>query len=90
MIEQISLLEAKYDGFPVLFQPDGFINATQVAKHFGKRPGHWLELGSTKEYIEALQDDLGARNPGTETQLVVTIQAGRGNGTWLHPDLAVF
>lgn len=89
MVEQIPLLEAEYDGFPVLFQPDGFINATQVAKHFGKRPGHWLELESAKEYIEALQDDLGAGNTGTQTQLVVTIKSGQGNGTWLHPELAV-
>jgi hypothetical protein len=42
----------------VLFQTDAFINATAIAKQFGKKPEHYLRTNETKEYISALQKHL--------------------------------
>jgi hypothetical protein len=89
MKQQIPLLEAEYNGFPVLFQPDGYVNATQVAKQFGKESYEFLRLQSTQDYLQALEEDLAPENHRCEIKLVITVSGGRGNGTWLHPSLAV-
>lgn len=62
------------------------VNATEMAKHFGKRPSKWLELPSTKEFLSVLSDVRKLDNGG--------IQADRGgtNGggtTWMHEDVAI-
>lgn len=75
----------EYKGQPVRFNTNGWINATDIAKQFGKRPGHWLELPATVEYMEALTRHL---NVGESGNLVRTTR-GRQGGTWLHPKLAV-
>jgi len=76
-----------YQGQPVRFNSEGWINATDVAKRFGKRPVDWLKQDETREYLAALADALTC-DPGS---LVETSRArvDRGGGTWLHPKLAV-
>lgn len=76
-----------YQGEPVRFNSEGWINATDVAKRFGKRPVDWLKQAETKEYINALADALTC-DAGS---LVETskARADRGGGTWFHPKLAV-
>ena len=47
-----------YKGQSVRFNSEGWINATDVAKRFGKRPVDWLKQGETKEYLNALAEAL--------------------------------
>jgi len=74
-----------YQGVPVQFNLDGWINATKVAKDSGLRIDNWLRNQETEKYIEALSRHLNTSNP---RDLVLTIK-GRNGGTWLHPKLAV-
>ncbi|PUA41446.1 DNA-binding protein [Pseudomonas protegens] len=76
-----------YEGQAVRFNSDGWINATDVAKRFGKRPVDWLKQAETKEYLNALAEALTC-DAGS---LVETSKArsDRGGGTWFHPKLAV-
>lgn len=88
-MQQISLalVEQEYHGMPVLFQPDGFINATQVAKHFGKRVGKFLETEAAKRKIIQVSE----KRTLDVKQIVITTygKPENGGGTWLHPKLAV-
>lgn len=65
-----------------------FINATQMAKIFGKRPNDFLNLTTTKSLIEAIT----RKNGIVDNQLVMTKKGGLNPelaGTWLHQDLAI-
>ena len=54
-----------FDGHPVTFQIERnekmMVNATEMAKAFGKKVNHFMELDSTKEFVkEALKSrDVG-------------------------------
>lgn len=74
-----------YDGQQVRFNSDGWINATDVAKRFGKKPAEWLRLPDAEKYMDALARHL---NVG-ESHLLIMTTKGRSGGTWLHPKLAV-
>lgn len=74
-----------YQGEPVRFNSDGWINAADAAAKFGKRVDHWLANGETKEYIRALADALNTRDYGD----LIRARRVRTGGTWLHPKLAV-
>jgi len=74
-----------YQDQVVRFNVDGWINATDIAKRFGKRPVDWLRLPDTESYLAALARHL---NVGFSHNLIRT-QRGRSGGTWLHPKLAV-
>lgn len=63
------------------------VNATQMAKPFGKRPAKWLELPSTKEFLKTL-----STIRKSDSEFVVTINGGtteKGKGTWMHEDVAL-
>ena len=63
------------------------VNATEMAKTFGKLPGEWLRLPSTKAFLEALTDTGKSLNVDS---LVVTERGGlTGGGTWMHEDVAL-
>lgn len=85
-----NVIPMEYDGQPVDFSAEGWINATKVAKRFGRRPNDWLALGTTVEYMAALNrhffSDTG--KSGNEN-LVRTQRGGAHQGTWLHPKMAV-
>ncbi|MBI46758.1 KilA-N domain-containing protein [Marinobacter adhaerens] len=76
-----------YQGQFVRFTTEGWINATDVAKQFGKRPTDWLKQDETKQYLAALAEALTC----DPESLVKTsrARADRGGGTWLHPKLGV-
>lgn len=74
-----------YQGEPVRFNSDGWINAADAARQFGKRVDHWLANAETKQYIDALAEALNTRDPGD----LILSRRGRSGGTWLHPKLAV-
>ena len=53
-----NLLKYAYQGSEVTFSngENVMVNATQMAKAFGKRPNDWLSLPSTKEFLDELTD----------------------------------
>lgn len=80
------------DSFSVDFTSEAWFNATEVAKHYGKRPNDWLNLESTKEYMACLVEfHLPEKMVNKKNQLVITKtgKAINGGGSWFHPKLAV-
>jgi hypothetical protein len=74
-----------YNGSPITFQLGNgaaMINATEMAKPFGKVPAKWLELPSTLKFIESL----AAIRKSDRSDLIKTIN---GVGTWMHEDVAI-
>ena len=64
------------------------VNATQMAKPFGKTTKDWLRTQNSKEFINSLS----AIMPNGLTGLVKKIQGGNnkhGQGTWMHEDVAL-
>ena len=80
-----------YNGNDITFNSeDGImVNATEMAKPFGKRPNDYLNLPSTKELIECVTRKYGI----TQDQLIKTIKGnfsdGSQQGTWMQEDLAL-
>lgn len=79
-----------YNGNNVSFKKEGedvFVNATEMAKQFSKRPVDYLKLTSTTDLIDAYV----RKNHTSENQLVKTVMGSsdNGGGTWLHEDLAI-
>lgn len=62
------------------------VNATEMAAAFDKRPGKWLELPSTREFIDTLSSIRKS-----DTSLVTTVMGSplSGGGTWMHEDVAL-
>ena len=83
-----------YNGNDVLFdtKDDVMVNATQLAKIYGKRPAEYLRLPDTIKLINAITRKYGI----SENQLVVTSKGGNisdmgkshivdnQQGTWMH------
>lgn len=72
---------------------DGFFNATSLAKQWNKTNNQrkevtdFLRLNSTKEYIQAIENDTDILNTGNPV-----FKMGRGKysgGTWMHPYLFI-
>ena len=93
----MSVQTFSFQNFPVFFQHNGYLNATQIATHFGKRVGNYLKSERTQEYISALVERLSKfpeapKRASAENQLVIIKKGGNNKkeqGTWLHPKLAV-
>lgn len=78
-----------YNGNPITFQVGEatMVNATEMAKPFGKRPVDWLRLLNTQEFIKKLAEVRKSHNG-----FVVTVKGGNdrtAQGTWLHEDVAL-
>lgn len=71
-----------YNGNDVLFDTknDVMVNATQLAKIYGKRPNDYLSLPATNQLINAITRKYGI----AENQLVRTERGGIAPGTWMH------
>lgn len=75
----------QYNDNPVTFRlgsGDVMVNATEMAKPFGKRPAKWLELPATSQFIDALI----AIRKSDRSKLVKNVN---GVGTWFHEDVAL-
>lgn len=86
------IIEYKFEDAVVSFEKgDGImVNATQMAKPFSKRPNDWLNLSSTKEFLEELT--ITKKNGNVDFQPVITKRGGlnpKSGGTWLHEDAAL-
>lgn len=61
------------------------VNATQMAKPFGKKPDDWIRTQQAKELTETLTVSLICETK----DLQVVRQGGKNQGTWLHEELAL-
>lgn len=81
-----SLQVYAYNGANISFLSNNgsslMINATEMAKPFGKNASHWLRNQSTKEYI----NELAALRNCKGSDLV---QIENGMGCWMHEDVAL-
>lgn len=78
----------QYNGSPITFQKGDsvMVNATEMAKPFGKFTKDWLSNKSTKEFLSTLS----AVRTIPLTGLVEIKQGGSGEqGTWMHEDVAL-
>lgn len=78
----------QYNNYPVTFNTGEttMINATEMAKPFGKLAKDWLSNKSTKKFLSTLS----AVRTIPLTGLVEIKQGGNGEqGTWMHEDVAM-
>lgn len=80
-----NVIPLKYHAQTVRFSTDGWINATELAKSYGRRLDFWLKTEETQAYLESIGRYL---NTSSRRDLIQT-RRGKGGGTWLHPKLAV-
>ena len=77
-----------YEGNAITFKSENgvMVNATEMAKPFGKSANHWLRNQSTQEFLDTYAT-LRNRNVN---ELVQIVNGGNTtNGTWLHEDVAL-
>ena len=76
-----------YEGSPVTFQigEATMVNATEMAKPFGKQPVFWLNNQYTKGFLEEMSK---LRNLSL-ADLVRVTKGGNAPGTWFHEDVAL-
>lgn len=79
------MILAKYEQHEILFTEDGWFNATDVARRFGKRPIDWLRLPDTVRYLDALCLKYKVR----KSHFCRAKRGQYGGGTWFHPKLGV-
>ena len=82
-----SIVNFSYNGSPISFDKGEtvMINATEMAKPFGKRPVDWLQNQQSKDFIEALSEV----RKSTLADLVKVAKGGNNAGTWMHEDVAL-
>lgn len=80
----MSLQVFQYQNSPITFNLDGemMINASQMAKPFGKKTTHFVENSQTQEFIRVLESKVGIPT-------LVTNHGGNNPGTWMHQKLAL-
>jgi phage antirepressor YoqD-like protein len=78
-----------YNGTDITFASDEnglMVNATEMAKPFGKRPSGWIKTKSAQEFISSLS----AVRKIVVTDLIHVKQGGNTiQGTWMHEDVAI-
>lgn len=86
-----NIIKLDFQGSPISFDTDGWINATEAAAKFNKKAYEWLRLPATQSYIDVLAKALGFQSKAGLSLfgLVRTERGGMRAGTWLHPKLAV-
>lgn len=85
---ETNLTVFKYEGKDVSFLPQDnntLVNATEMARVFGKFPKDFLKTQQTKDFINAL----AKRTKIPLTDLLTVRHGGEDNGTWMHEDLAI-
>ena len=76
-----NIIKYDFQGSLYSFNTDGWFNATEAAKRYGKRVQHWLDNAETQEYIRILNNRISGD--------LIVAKRGANGGTWLHPKLAV-
>lgn len=83
-----SIVQYSYEGTPISFSnADGvMVNATQMAKPFGKQVADFLKSQQTKDFIAELAD----MRKIVSADLVKVVKGGnKQQGTWMHEDVAM-
>lgn len=83
-----AIIQYSYKGTPISFSnTDGvMINATEMAKPFGKQVTKWTNTQTAKDFIQELSE---VRNC-TSADLVRVVKGGnKQQGTWMHEDVAL-
>jgi phage antirepressor YoqD-like protein len=77
----------QYNGSPVTFQKGDkvMVNATEMAKPFGKDVYGWLRNKSTEEFL----NELAKLRICGMADLVQVTRGGDNPGTWMHEDVAM-
>ena len=77
----------QYNGSAISFQKGDsvMVNATEMAKPFGKRPIDWLKNQQTEDFL----NELSKVRKITLADLVVVSRGGDNGGTWFHEDVAL-
>lgn len=83
----------KFENSLIAFDIEGeFVNATDMAKKYKKRPVDFLRLDATKAFIDALESEVCLQH-NTDFQSVKVIKGKysdkREQGTWMHKTLAL-
>ena len=81
-----NLLKYAYQGSEVTFSngENVMVNATQMAKAFGKTPAFWLRTEQSKRMIDAI-----AELQKCNSSDLVQVTYGDDGGTWMHEDVAL-
>lgn len=81
------VIKYDYNGTAITFQHGAnvMVNATEMAKPFGKYATHWLQNQSTRAFLE----ELSALRNLKATDLVLVRNGGDDYGTWMHEDVAM-
>lgn len=78
-----------YEGYAITFQKGEnlMVNATQMAKAFGKQPSDWMRQTSTDAFLTSLSAVRGI----PRTELIRQQKGGISTeqGTWMHEDVAL-
>ena len=90
MLEENNIINFSWNGSDISFKLSGngtMVNATEMAKPFGKTPKDWNRLKSTEEFLNALSSVLEI----PITELIKVIQGGtpQNQGTWMHEYIAI-
>ncbi len=88
-LEAEHVKEFEYDGTIITFLTgnDITVNATEMAKKFGKSPFHWLRNQQTSNFITAYSK---LRNRNLHDLVIVkNASPENGGGTWMHEDIAL-
>lgn len=85
------LLKYAYQGSEVTFSngENVMVNATQMAKAFGKQPHEWLRLPSTKEFLDELTTTRKSLSCDYQPVITKNCAPEYGGGTWLSEDAAL-
>jgi phage antirepressor YoqD-like protein len=77
-----------YEGNEVTFRNhEGvvYVNATEMAKSFGKTAKDWLRTNQSEEFISSLS----AVRQISLSEMVFVKKGGNDQGTWMHEDVAI-
>lgn len=83
-----SIIKFDYNGTIIHFSKGDnvMVNATEMAKPFGKLVGDWLRLKTTTEFADALSADMQI----PISALIQVVKGGNNEqGTWMHEDVAL-
>lgn len=78
----------KYNGTDITFlssEGNVMVNATEMAKSFGKQPSDWTKTKSCVDFIASLS----AVRKICRADMIRVLQGGNMQGTWMHEDVAL-
>lgn len=83
----MNVVKYEYQGNPISFSNENgvMVNATNMAKPFGKRPVDWLQNKTTQDFLSVFSKV----RKSTLADLVQVTQGGAYPGTWMHEDVAL-